>query len=111
MKRLIALPLLAASLTLAACGSDDKPKPTTTTVADGKTVFVENCGSCHTLNKAGTRGQAGPNLTETSLDKSAIAAQVAIGGGGMPAFSGSLSEEEINAVAEYVAGTAIEAGN
>ena len=34
------------------------------------------------------------------------AAQVTNGGGGMPAFAGTLSPEEIEAVAEYVSGVA-----
>src|SRR6478736_9437230 len=30
--------------------------------ANGKELFVKNCGSCHTLADAGTKGQIGPNL-------------------------------------------------
>lgn len=30
----------------------------------GKTAFVERCGSCHTLQRAGTTGVTGPNLDE-----------------------------------------------
>lgn len=30
----------------------------------GKQVFVQKCGSCHTLNRAGTSGVTGPNLDE-----------------------------------------------
>ena len=30
--------------------------------ANGKVLFVKNCGSCHTLADAGTSGQIGPNL-------------------------------------------------
>jgi mono/diheme cytochrome c family protein len=30
--------------------------------AAGKTLFVQKCGSCHTLADAGTTGQIGPNL-------------------------------------------------
>jgi cytochrome c oxidase subunit 2 len=32
--------------------------------ADGKTIFVQSCGSCHTLADAGTTGNLGPNLDE-----------------------------------------------
>jgi mono/diheme cytochrome c family protein len=31
----------------------------------GKELFVTNCGSCHTLYKAGTDGVVGPDLDET----------------------------------------------
>ena len=30
----------------------------------GKQLFVKNCGSCHVLNRAGTKGTTGPNLDQ-----------------------------------------------
>ena len=71
---------------------------------NGQTVFTDSCGSCHTLSAAGTSGTSGPNLDGVSLDAPAIEAIVSGGRGGMPAFGGDLSEEEIAAVAEFVAG-------
>ena len=71
--------------------------------ADGEAVFTDNCGSCHTLSAAGTSGTSGPNLDGLSLDAGAIEAIVRDGRGGMPAFGGDLSEEEIAAVAAFVA--------
>jgi cytochrome c6 len=71
---------------------------------DGKTVFTDNCGSCHTLSAAGTSGSVGPNLDGVSLDAAAIEGIVTDGRGGMPAFGDKLSEDEIAAVAEFVAG-------
>ena len=70
--------------------------------AEGREVFVANCGSCHTLEDAGTSGAIGPNLDELSVDEATVEAQVRSGGGGMPAFEGQLSDEEIMAVAGYV---------
>ena len=32
--------------------------------AAGEAIFVANCGSCHTLEEAGTSGTVGPNLDE-----------------------------------------------
>jgi mono/diheme cytochrome c family protein len=32
--------------------------------ANGKALFVKNCGSCHTLADAGTQGKIGPNLDD-----------------------------------------------
>ena len=32
--------------------------------ANGRTLFTERCGSCHTLADAGTKGQVGPNLDD-----------------------------------------------
>jgi cytochrome c6 len=71
---------------------------------DGRAVFTDNCGSCHTLSAAGTSGTRGPNLDDTSLDAAAIEDIVRDGSGGMPAFGGDLSDEQISAVAEFVAG-------
>jgi plastocyanin len=33
-------------------------------LANGKTLFVSECGTCHTLARAGARGVVGPNLDE-----------------------------------------------
>jgi mono/diheme cytochrome c family protein len=73
--------------------------------ADGKTLFTDNCGSCHTLGAAGTSGQSGPALDGTALRAADIEAIVRDGRGGMPAFGGDLSDAEISAVAEFVAGS------
>ena len=34
-------------------------------VVNGKQLFVSKCGSCHILNRAGTKGIQGPDLDET----------------------------------------------
>ena len=72
--------------------------------ADGKRVFTDNCGSCHTLQAAGTSGQVGPSLDGTSLNAADIETTVRDGRGGMPSFRGRLSDAEISAVATFVAG-------
>jgi mono/diheme cytochrome c family protein len=48
---------VALALPLAACGRGDE-----TDLSAGKAAFVEKCGSCHTLARAGTAGTQGPNL-------------------------------------------------
>jgi cytochrome c551 len=70
--------------------------------AAGQEVFVANCGSCHTLEEAGTSGTVGPNLDDSSFDQGAVEVQVTNGGGGMPAFGGQLSEQQIKDVAAFV---------
>ena len=50
-------------------------------------------------------GQVGPNLDGTALSAAQIEAQVRQGGGGMPSFSGKLSEAQIKAVAGFVSGS------
>ena len=71
--------------------------------AQGKVIFETNCASCHTLSDAGTTGTVGPNLDELAPDEPTVAEQVTNGGGAMPPFKGTLTEEEINEVAAYVA--------
>lgn len=69
----------------------------------GTVVFSENCSTCH--GATGHGGNGGPDLRTMPLAQSEEGAiqQVTNGGGGMPAFGGTLSEEEIENVAAYVA--------
>ncbi len=69
----------------------------------GKEIFAENCSTCH--GATGHGGNGGPDLRTMPLAQSQAGAeqQVTNGGGGMPAFKGVLSEEEISDVAAYVA--------
>jgi cytochrome c553 len=69
----------------------------------GSVVFSENCSVCH--GATGHGGNGGPDLTTMPLAQTEAGAiqQVTNGGGGMPAFGGTLSEEEIENVAAYVA--------
>jgi mono/diheme cytochrome c family protein len=52
----LALGALAIALILGACGRDEP------NLEAGKAKFVEKCGSCHTLARAGTAGNVGPDL-------------------------------------------------
>jgi cytochrome c5 len=86
------------------------PAPTETSAAGsepvGKVIFTTNCASCHTLADAGTTGTVGPNLDDLKPTQDVVAEQVTNGGGAMPAFGGTLTEEEINEVAVYVSAAA-----
>ena len=53
---LAALVAAAVALPLAACGREEED------LSNGKALFTELCGSCHTLGRAGTQGQTGPSL-------------------------------------------------
>ena len=111
------LPLALAAL-IAGCGGSDTasvpstPAPTTSKQAsskgseEGKQVFVANCSTCHTLKAAGANGMAGPNLDQLQPDEATVKAQVTNGGGGMPAFAGTLDPAQIDAVAAYVSSVA-----
>ena len=76
--------------------------------AAGKEIFLggSGCGGCHTLADAGTTGAVGPNLDETQPSYDLVVDRVTNGLGGMPAFSGSLSEEDIQDVAAYITSVA-----
>ena len=78
--------------------------PAAATDAAGKRVFASaGCGGCHTLADAGAHGTVGPNLDEAHPPVSLVLDRVQHGQGGMPAFTGQLSETQIEAVARYVA--------
>jgi plastocyanin len=55
---LVSAALAAGALALSACGREDRDLPR------GKEQFVSNCGGCHTLARAGTKGVQGPNLDD-----------------------------------------------
>jgi len=57
--------VVAAAVMFGACGggvSEDAD------LVAGKEAFIENCGSCHILDRAGTQGMAGPSL-DASFDR------------------------------------------
>jgi mono/diheme cytochrome c family protein len=74
--------------------------------AQGKQVFTQNCAACHTLKDANAKGQVGPNLDDLKPDQPTVQTQVTNGGGGMPAFKGTLNPGQIQAVSQYVASVA-----
>jgi mono/diheme cytochrome c family protein len=71
--------------------------------AAGKEVFTANCGSCHTLADAGTTGSVGPNLDDSQPTVELAVDRVTNGQGVMPPFADTLSEQQIQDVAAYVA--------
>ena len=115
---IIAVVLALLVVAAAGCGGDDDDSggaattaattaETTEGSADGAAVFASaGCGTCHTFAAAGSDGTTGPNLDELMPDKETVEAQVRSGGGGMPAFEGQLSDDEIDAVATYVSDSA-----
>ena len=127
----LALIALVFVVGLAACGGEEEASPepettegtvttdtettdeTTTGVEPaegdpvaGKEVFLgsSGCGSCHTFADAGTSGTIGPNLDDSQPSFDLAVDRVTNGAGAMPAFSSSLSEEDIANVAAYVSG-------
>tara|TARA_Y100000590_G_C14904325_1_gene707572 strand:+ start:34 stop:339 length:306 start_codon:yes stop_codon:yes gene_type:complete len=60
------------------------------------------CGVCHTLQAAGSDGQIGPNLDLLKPQINQIILAVTNGISVMPAYEGTLTEKEIEAVAYYI---------
>ena len=121
---LIAAALLGA-LVLAGCNSQGVASPTPKTVVGtvastpsfpvvpafhlkgdskkGSSIYGSSgCGNCHTLKAANSTGTIGPDLDGLKPDYRAVTAQVTNGGGQMPAFKDSLSNQQIADVAAYV---------
>jgi hypothetical protein len=74
---------------------------------EGKLIFTQSCGTCHTLADAGTNGQVGPNLDQLKPNKARVEAAIKNGGTGsgtMPACI--VSGQEETQVADYVSSVA-----
>ncbi len=104
-KRLPAAAVLAVAVALSttACGGSGPGA----SHSSGAQLFVSNCGSCHTLAAAGTRGTVGPDLDKLLTGRRGedlelvVRDQIDNGGGSMPA--GILTDGDADAVAAYVA--------
>ena len=76
-------------------------------LAQGKQLFQQNCGTCHTLADAGTNGKVGPVLDQVKPSDALVLKAIKNGGlgsGTMPAnlFTG----KDAQAVAKYVSSVA-----
>jgi mono/diheme cytochrome c family protein len=75
--------------------------------AEGKLIFTQNCGTCHTLADAGTNGKVGPVLDQVKPDKQLVLSAIKNGGlgsGTMPA--NIVTGQDAQAVATYVSSVA-----
>jgi cbb3-type cytochrome c oxidase subunit III len=81
-------------------------KPPSQLGTDGKTIFQSECAGCHTLKAANATGTIGPNLDQLKPGEARAKHQVEVGGGVMPAFKGTLTPAQIDAVAKFVASSA-----
>ena len=109
---------LLATAAFTACGGNDDggdaagTTPTAATTpddgaaADGRELFASQtnppCSSCHTLADAGADGTIGPNLDQLQPSVEQVRSALQTGPGLMPVY-GSLSEEQIRTLSEYVA--------
>ncbi|MDP9227694.1 MAG: cytochrome c [Actinomycetota bacterium] len=81
----------------------------------GMQLFVAKCGSCHSLDAAGTQGAIGPSLDNIPLTEAGVLKAIRIGGGphgrGAGERSGSMPRnivtgQDAEDVAAFVAGSA-----
>ncbi len=72
----------------------------------GKALFtgeaVPACAICHTLSDAGAEGAIGPDLDELKPTKDVVLKVLKEGMGAMPSFAETMSQEDMEAVANYV---------
>jgi mono/diheme cytochrome c family protein len=75
--------------------------------AEGKQIFTQSCGTCHTLSDAGTSGTVGPVLDDLKPDKARVQNAIKNGGAGTGAMPANIvTGQEATAVAEYVSSVA-----
>ena len=75
--------------------------------AEGKQIFTQSCGTCHTLSDAGTNGTVGPNLDQLKPDEARVLAAIENGGAGTGAMPANIvTGTEAEAVAAYVSSVA-----
>lgn len=93
--------VVSALAGVAGAAEDDEAR-----FALGREVFLERaepgCPLCHTLEEAGAEGEIGPNLDALAPEPGQVKTAVTLGIGPMKPYE-ALSEEEIDALAHYVA--------
>ncbi|MGH8873840.1 MAG: c-type cytochrome [Acidimicrobiia bacterium] len=88
---------LALLLALAACTGSPPPDAT------GEEVFVQVCARCHGEDLAGGAGPAiGSGSNAASRPDEFLVQTIERGRGRMPSFSGTLSDDQIARVVEYL---------
>ena len=107
MLRFISFIWLVA-LSLTSCNENKSPQQNTSSQTapqtkriNAQSLYMSKCVACHGAD--GKLGAAGAkNLAETKLSVDEVKHQIINGKGAMPPFGNQLSEEEIQAIADYV---------
>lgn len=113
MKKLLIGALLLAGGAAIAQGPPPPPKPTTLSsrpgASGGEALYLEHCASCHAPNGMGTgllARRVQPPLLEArdNLPAAYVVVAARQGVGNMPAIPrGEVSDDELKAIAEYLA--------
>ena len=107
MKTFLGIAAVLVALLAAGCGGGDEEEPAAPSGGGGgQQLFSDNCASCHTLAAAGASGKVGPDLDQVQPGPDLVTTQVNNGGGGMPAFKGKLTDDQIKQIADYVSANA-----
>jgi mono/diheme cytochrome c family protein len=69
------------SATSGAPEAPEAEQPLSQAQLHGRELFVQHCGSCHTLDAAGTIGQVGPNLDDIAITEADVLEAIKTGGG------------------------------
>jgi cytochrome c551 len=117
-KRLLPLFLIVVAFIViaAGCGGNNKnnapapanntganePAPTNNTTTTAEATYKAQCVGCHAADMS---GGVGPNLQKIGgkLTAEQISTQIHNGGGGMPAYKGTLTEDQITALTDWLA--------
>jgi len=112
--KLAALPLCAAALAFAGCGTASIELPKSDPDYEGAALFVEHCSGCHTFSAAGTEGSAtkvktrenkdGPNFNQRKETKEDVLYAIENGGfssGPMP--QNIVTGDDAEKIAEFIA--------
>lgn len=113
----VVVALAATAIAVSGCSSSDSQQ--NADLVNGKQLFTQKCGACHVLNRAGTKGVAGPNL-DSAFDvaraegwgvdsiRGVVRGQIDHPGGKMPADI--VTGDDADDVAAYVAAVAAAPG-
>ncbi|CAN5821180.1 hypothetical protein BH11BAC7_BH11BAC7_36030 [soil metagenome] len=110
MKKIVLnISIVAAGLIFfVSCGDSEKPatnpdsvrQPEVSATINGEVLYQEKCMVCHGADgKQNTMGAA--DLSSSTLNHETVLAIISSGKNNMKAFSPELSDEQIDAVAEY----------
>jgi len=102
LNKIFGIQLIACCfLVFSSCGNTAEKSPVPTKPRSAQTIFEENCTSCH-----GSDGKlcalGAKDLSRSTLDRSQAVEIITNGKSTMAPFGSMLSNQEIDAVAEYI---------